>query len=138
MKAKHAFGALENIDSAISAGKIDAYDILFVKDANEKPYVGWIDKSGNKVIVNNDAEFAALESEIAKKANSSDVTALETEIATKANADDVESLGSQIDAKADATEVAELEAEIATKVDAATVKTMIDNATVGAIEVIEF
>ena len=47
-KARHAFGALENIDSALSAGTIDAYDILFVKDANGNPYVGWIDKNGNK------------------------------------------------------------------------------------------
>ena len=35
-KAKHAFGMLENIDTAIAAGTIDAYDILFVKDANGK------------------------------------------------------------------------------------------------------
>ena len=49
-RAKHAFGMLENIDSALSKGTIDAYDILFVKDAEGKPYVGWIDKDGNKVI----------------------------------------------------------------------------------------
>lgn len=49
-KAKHAFGMLENIDAALSAGTIDAYDILFVKDADGKPYVGWVDKDGNKVI----------------------------------------------------------------------------------------
>ena len=121
-KAKHAFGALENVDSAISAGKIDAYDILFVKDAEGKPYVGWVDKDGKKVIVDDSAEFEALESKIADKANVSDV----------------EALGSQIASKADAAEVAGLEAEIANKVDAATVKTMIDEATVGVIEVVEF
>ena len=49
-RAKHAFGMLENIDSALSKGTIDAYDILFVKDAEGKPYVGWIDKDGNKVM----------------------------------------------------------------------------------------
>lgn len=137
-KARHAFGALENIDSAISAGKIDSYDILFVKDADGKPYVGWIDKDGNKVIVDDSTEFAALESKIADKANVSDVAALETEIATKANADEVEALGSQIAAKADAAEVAKLETEIANKVDASTVQTMINEAEVGVIEVVEF
>lgn len=63
-KAKHAFGALENIDSALSNGVIDAYDILFVKDAEGKPYVGWIDKEGNKVICDDSAEFAELEEKV--------------------------------------------------------------------------
>lgn len=119
MKAKHAFGALENVDSAISAGKIDAYDILFVKDAEGKPYVGWVDKDGNKVIVDDSAEFAALEAEIATKVGAKEV---EDAIASKADAADVESLESQI----------------ATKVDAATVQAMINDATVGAVEVVEF
>lgn len=72
-KARHAFGALENIDSALSSGAIDAYDILFVKDANGKPYVGWIDKDGQKVIVEDSAELAELESQIATKASAVEV-----------------------------------------------------------------
>ena len=78
-KAKHAFGALENVDSAISSGKIDAYDILFVKDAEGKPYVGWIDKDGNKVICDNSTELEALESQLATKVNASDVETLVSE-----------------------------------------------------------
>lgn len=66
-KAKHAFGALERIDDAISAGTLDAYDILFVKDTNGKPYVGWIDKEGNKVVVDNSEELAELESQLANQ-----------------------------------------------------------------------
>ena len=66
-KAKHAFGTLENIDKALSEGKIDAYDILFVKNAQGKPFVGWIDKDGNKVICENTAELSALEAQIATK-----------------------------------------------------------------------
>lgn len=58
-KAKHAFGMLENIDSALSAGTIDSYDILFVKDENGRPYVGWVDKEGNKVICDDAEEFAS-------------------------------------------------------------------------------
>ena len=88
-KAKHAFGALENVDSAISTGKIDAFDILFVKDADGKPYVGWIDANGDKVIVENDV----------------DLSGVEAEIATKANASDVEDLGKQVEKKVDAETV---------------------------------
>lgn len=90
-KAKHAFGMLENVDSAISSGKIDAYDIIFAKDANGKPYVGWVDKDGKKVICDDSAELAELEkqleAEIATKANADEV---EAELAEKANVSDVE------------------------------------------------
>ena len=72
-KARHAFGALENIDSALNAKTIDAYDILFVKDAKGKPYVGWIDKDGQKVIVDDSAELTELEKQIATKADAEDV-----------------------------------------------------------------
>ena len=68
-KAKHAFGTLENIDKALSEGKIDAYDILFVKNAQGKPFVGWIDKDGNKVICEDTAELSALEAKIDAKAD---------------------------------------------------------------------
>ena len=81
-KARHAFGTLEGIDSAISEGKIDAYDILFVKDANGKPFVGWIDKDGNKIICEDTAELSALEEAIATKADTATVeTMIETAIA---------------------------------------------------------
>ena len=72
-KAKHAFGALENIDAAIASKKVDAYDILFVKDSSGKPYVGWIDKDGNKVVVDDSKELAALEGKIATKADAEKV-----------------------------------------------------------------
>lgn len=90
IKAKHAFGALEKIDEALSSGKIDSYDILFVKDADGKPYVGWIDKDGNKVICDNSEEFDAMLTQINTKADAADVKALEEEIATKVSADEVD------------------------------------------------
>lgn len=81
-KARHAFGALENIDNALSEGKIDAYDILFVKNAEGKPFVGWIDKNGNKVICEDTAELTALEAQIATKTDAATVeTMIETAIA---------------------------------------------------------
>lgn len=72
-KAKHAFGDLEKVDSALSGGQINAFDILFLKDKNGKPYVGWIDKSGNKVIVDDSVEFERIESELLTKVTASDV-----------------------------------------------------------------
>lgn len=68
-QSKHAFGARESIDAAIAEGKIDAYDVLFVKDAEGKPFIGWVDSNGEQVICENTAEFEALEEEIAKKPN---------------------------------------------------------------------
>ena len=80
-KAKHAFGTLEGIDAALSAGKIDSYDILFVKDANGKPYVGWIDKNGQKVICDNETDLSGVEA---------DISNLEAAIATKVEAEEVD------------------------------------------------
>lgn len=48
-RSKHAFGSEANIDSALDRGLIDAYDILFLDEKK----VGWIDKNGNKVILEN-------------------------------------------------------------------------------------
>lgn len=135
MKAKHAFGSLEGIDAALTSGKIDNYDILFVKDENGKPYVGWIDRDGNKVIVDDSAELAALEAEIATKVSPEEV---EAAIATKANTSDVEALEGQIATKVDAAEIEALQTEIANKVDAETVQTMIEEHSSASIEVVEF
>lgn len=113
-KAKHAFGMLENIDKALAEGVINNYDILFVKDANGKPYVGWIDKDGNKVVCDSaDVDLSGIEKEI---------EALESTMADKANASDVEAL----------------ETELVNKVDATTVQSMIDKSASAVIEVVEF
>lgn len=92
MKARHAFGMLENIDSALSSGAIDSYDILFVKNADGKPFVGWIDKDGNKVIVDDSVELAALEAAIATKVGSEEVKALEAQIENKVDAETVQTM----------------------------------------------
>ena len=85
-RARHAFGALENIDSAIANGKIDSYDILFVKDANGTPYVGWIDKDGQKVICENSVDLSGIEAELAEKANADEVNAMIDEKIAAVNA----------------------------------------------------
>lgn len=120
-KAKHAFGQSNSIEAAKQANKIDNFDILFLDGATD-PKIGWIDGQGNTVIVPNKTDLSGVEAELATKANSEEVKTLESKIATKA----------------DASEVEALQTEIATKVDAASVQTMIDEATLSVIEVVEF
>ena len=101
MKAKHAFGSSSQVLEALKAGKIDAFDILFL-DGDTEPKIGWIDAKGEFRLVKNEADFSELEAIIATKANIADVEALESELATKANADEVEAA---ISTKADSSEV---------------------------------
>jgi hypothetical protein len=93
LKAKHAFGALERVDENIESGVIDSYDVLFVKDSEGKPYVGWVSKDGQKEIIDPYAEVAKLgtqvEAELATKADAEKVKAMETELANKVSAEEV-------------------------------------------------
>jgi hypothetical protein len=109
-RAKHAFGSLENIDSAIANGTIDSYDILFVKDADGKPYVGWVDKQGNKVVVSNDEELAELESQIATKVSAEEVDA-------KINTTVTDKVNTIVTEKVDAAVTEEVKEVMAEKVD---------------------
>lgn len=127
LRAKHAFGTLERIDTALSAGTIDAYDILFVKDENGKPYVGWIDKDGKKVIVQEDEKIVNVEGESLPESGEegkvyifddqgyfwngtefknfckpTDLTKLEEELATKVSSEEVDA---KIDEKIDSIEL---------------------------------
>ena len=45
LRSKHVFGSLVSLEAAIAAGKVDAYDILFLKDQNDVPVIGWLYKS---------------------------------------------------------------------------------------------
>lgn len=114
-KIRHAFGALENVDIAIQEGKIDAYDVLFLKDANGKPFIGWIDKDGNKTIVEESEKIVNVNSESLPEVGEegkiyifnndgyfwdgskfvnlckpTDLTELEAEVETKADAEEVD------------------------------------------------
>ena len=61
LRSKHAFGMLENVLSAINSGKIDQYDVLFLKDANGKPYIGWVDKNNEPVVLQDEKEIVEVE-----------------------------------------------------------------------------
>ena len=90
-KARHAFGNLADVENALKAGKIDAYDILFL-DSDTSPKIGLVDGNGVFRLVENEADFSELEDVIATKANASDVDALEMEVATKVTAEEVEAM----------------------------------------------
>ena len=128
-KAKHAFGALERVDEALSIGKIDAYDILFVKDENGKPYVGWIDANGQKVIVEEDDEVVVVES----LPESGEVGKIYVfgEDAYVYN-------GTEFVNLCKPTDVSALEAEIANRVTAEEVKTIIKESSDSFVEIVEF
>ena len=130
-KAKHAFGALERIDEAISSGKVDAYDILFVKDANGKPYVGWVDKDGHKVIVQEEDEVIVINDESLPETGEVGKIYVFGEDAYVYN-------GTEFVNLCKPTDVSALETEIATKVTAEEVKTMIKESEDSLVEIVEF
>lgn len=112
MKAKHAFGNLADVQAALDAGKIDAFDILFL-DGDTEPKIGWVDKNGILRLVENETDLSGVEA---------DISDLESQVATKVDTEEVEALESQI----------------ATKVDAEAVQAMIEEYSESAIEVVEF
>lgn len=133
-KAKHAFGALERIDESIANGVLDGYDILFVKDANGKPYVGWIDKDGNKVIVQEDEKIVRVD-ELPKTDGDENVVYIYN------NEGYIwDSVSGQCISMSKSADLSALEEEIATKVDEATVDSKIETAINKAVsvEIVEF
>lgn len=137
-KAKHAFGTLENIDKALGDGIINSYDILFVKDANGKPYVGWIDKEGNKVICQEEERVVVVEGESLPETGVEGKIYLFGEDGYFWNGTEFINLCKPTDVTDLENQVAELETEIEQKVDATTVQIMIKEYSDSLIEVIEF
>ena len=130
-RAKHAFGMLENIDSALAAGVIDSYDIIFAKDSKGKPYVGWIDKDGNKVVVKEEDEVVIVEGESLPESGESGKIYVFGSDAYVWNGNEFVNLCKP-------TDVSALEEEIATKVTAEEVKTMIKESEDSSVEIVEF
>lgn len=62
LRSKHAFGSVLGIEDAKTAGKIDAFDILFLTD-EDGHRIGWITKDGETVIL----EPGMPEAEVASK-----------------------------------------------------------------------
>lgn len=130
-KARHAFGSSQNLEAALSAGTIDAYDILFL-DGDTDPKVGWVDKDGNPVVVDTE-KVTVVEGE----------TLPDTGVVGKIyifGEDGYFWDGTEFVSLSKSADLSALEAEIATKVDEATVdakiETAINNAT--TTEIVEF
>ena len=137
-RAKHAFGTLGNIDAALANGTIDSYDILFVKDANGKPYVGWIDKQGNKVICQEEEKVIVVDGESLPSTGVEGKIYIFGEDGYFWNGTKFVNLCKPTDVTALETEISELGTEMEQKVDAETVKTMIEEHADSLIEVVEF
>lgn len=137
-KAKHAFGALENIDAALSAGKIDAFDILFVKDANGKPYVGWIDKDGNKIIVQETEKIIVVEDEVLPETGEVGKIYIFKNEGYIWNGVEFVSMSKSADLSGLESQVNELTTQMEQKVDATTVQSMIEEYSGTVYEIIEF
>lgn len=137
LKARHAFGSSSGIDAAIEANKIDAFDILFLDGDTNEPKVGWIDKSGNKVIVEDKIQVVRVESLPTENGDPNvlyvhnnlgyvwDET--QTKCVPVAKGTDITELE---------TKVTDLETEIANKVDEQTVDNKI--AAMTGMEIVEF
>lgn len=140
MKARHAFGALENIDQALANNAIDAFDILFVKDADGKPYVGWIDKEGNKIICQEEEKIVVVEGESLPETGVEGKIYIFGEDGYFWDGTEFVNLCKSTDLTTLETQVSELGTQMESKVDADTVETMIETAIAEAtsVEVVEF
>ncbi len=132
-RARHAFGTLEKIDDALSAGTIDSFDILFVKDANGNPYVGWIDKEGNKVIAQGKTQIIRVD-ELPTADGDENVVYIYNNEGYIWDGTQCVSLSKSANLTALETQVSTLETQMSGKVDAATVQTMVDTAVEAAVE----
>lgn len=133
-KSRHAFGMLENIDNAIAAGSIDEYDILFVKDTNGNPYIGWIDKDGQKIILQDKVQIVRVDELPIADGDENVVYIFNNEGYVW------DSVDGQCVPMAKSADLSALEAKIDSKVDAVTVETMIETAVAEAsgFEIVEF
>ena len=136
-KARHAFGALENIDTALSNGAIDAFDILFVKDANGNPYVGWIDKDGNKVIIENKMQIVRVE-KLPTEDGDENVVYIYNNEGYIWDGEQCSPISKSVDLTILESQVNNLVTQMDDKVDATTVQNMIEEHYESAYEVIEF
>ena len=135
-RARHAFGNSANLEAALQAGTIDAYDILFL-DGDTNPKVGWVDKNGVVKLVEDKTQIVRVDELPVVDGDQNVVYIYNNEgyvwdgtqcvsIAKSANLTELEG------------QVADLEAQIGNKVDAETVQTMIKEQTESMYEIVEF
>ena len=130
-KAKFAFGSLANLDAAISAGRVDAFDLLCLVD-DGVARIGWLDKDSNPIVIDvpedeviavdslpetgkvgviylvgtsvyiwHDDKFVPISEGTDLSVFESRVAALETEMTTKASAEELNAKIAQIESGID-------------------------------------
>lgn len=123
-KAKHAYGSRANLQNAIDAGLVDAYDVLFLNGENEAPTVGWMDKNGNPVIV--DVENTELKNQVsdleASVANKPDADVVDAQISQAVQSAE-ESAKAYADEKVETTVKAEVQSAVKAEIEASVEKT---------------
>jgi len=132
-KARHAFGSELNVDAALQAGKIDAYDILFLDEKK----IGWIDKNGNKIIIEDKAQIVRVTELPTADGDEGVVYIFENKGYVWDGAQCV-AIAEGVDLSALEGKVSDLEAEIEAKVDTETVQAMIEEHYESMIKVVEF
>ena len=130
-RARHAFGNSENLQTALEAGAIDAYDILFL-DGDTEPKVGWVDKNGVVKVVDTECVIV-VEGEVLPETGVTGKIYILGDETYLWNGTEFISMSKSADLSA-------LEAEIATKVDEAPVNAKIETAINEAVsvEIVEF
>lgn len=138
LKSKHAFGSTEGIDGALQAGTIDAFDILFL-DGDTNPKIGWIDKDGNKVIVEDKKQVVTV-SELPTTDIDSDVLYIYQNESYIYNGTEFVNLTKPTDVSNLETKVSNLETQMGDKIDASVVDEKIATALADSSggEVVEF
>lgn len=129
LRSKHAFGSIEGVDSALQNGVIDEFDILFLKNADGKPFIGWIDKDGKPVILQEDNEVIRGD-KLPESGESGKIYICGTDAYVWENG--------KFANLCKPTDVSALEAEIATKITSEEVKTMIKESAGPVVEIVEF
>lgn len=134
-KARHAFGSEANIQNALDAGKIDAFDILFLDEKK----VGWINKQGEVVIAEGEA-YVMNVTELPTSDGKENVVYIYNNEGYIWNGTECVPLAKSADLTTLETQVSDLETQMGNKVDATTVQSMIDTAVedASASEVVEF
>ena len=138
LKAKHAFGKSENLETALNLGTIDNYDILFL-DGETEPKIGWVDGSGVIRLVQDKVQIVRVDELPIADGDENVVYIFNNEgyIWDSVNGECIP-LAQSTDLTELATQVSGLETQMEMKVDAETVQQMINTTIESSNEIIEF
>lgn len=134
IKAKHAHGKSANLQAAIDAGTVDAFDVLFL-DADTEPKFGWVDAQGRPIILSTgqgggEDEVIVVDS-LPTEGGLSGVIYLYENKAYVWN-------GTECVPASEGADLTEIQEQLDEKVDMQTVQDMIEAYSESVIEVVEF